>query len=147
MSRYECNHCGRNFDEPDFITETHGLETPPYEKIAVCPYCKGYFEEMYECKICGAFATEEQLTLGVCDDCIMAHATVDRCIKYGADCESSVPINGFVAHLLSSDKINEILVRTILSANDIIPIDCFAFVIEDDIWFAEKVIEEEKETF
>jgi DNA-directed RNA polymerase subunit RPC12/RpoP len=147
MNRYKCDHCGREFEEPDFVEETHGLENPPYEKIAVCPYCKGYFEEVYECKICGAFSTYEQLTLGVCDDCLMAKATVERCLKFGDDCEENVPINGFVASLLSPRKINEILIKTISDANSIIPIDCFNFVLNDDAWFAEKVIEEEKENF
>ena len=102
---------------------------------------------MHKCKICGAFATDEQLTLGVCDDCLMAKATVERCLKFGDDCEQNIPINGFVASLLSTRKINEILIKTISDVNSIIPIDCFNFVLNDDIWFAEKVIEEEKENF
>ncbi len=36
---YKCEDCGREFDEPDIITETHGLSSPPFEKVAVCPYC------------------------------------------------------------------------------------------------------------
>lgn len=102
---------------------------------------------MHECKICGAFTTDEYLTSGVCDDCLMAKATVERCLKFGDDCEENVLINGFVASLLSPRKINEILIKTISDANSIIPIDCFNFVLNDDTWFAEKVIEEEKENF
>ncbi len=38
---YQCQYCGCVFDEDefDFVVETHGLDTPPYEKIAVCPMC------------------------------------------------------------------------------------------------------------
>lgn len=141
MSRYKCEHCDGEFENPDIVTEPHG------EKVGCCPYCHGWFEEMHECKICGAFTTDEHLTSGVCNDCLMAKATVGRCLKFGDDCEENVPINGFVASLLSPRKINEILIKTITDANSIIPIDCFNFVLNDDTWFAEKVIEEEKENF
>ena len=36
---YKCESCGGIFDEFDFVIETHGLESPPYERRAVCPYC------------------------------------------------------------------------------------------------------------
>jgi len=39
MSLYICTDCGATFDEPKEVTETHGLETPPYEKLLVCPEC------------------------------------------------------------------------------------------------------------
>jgi DNA-directed RNA polymerase subunit RPC12/RpoP len=76
--RYECHNCGRRFEEPDIITETHGLESPPYEKVAVCPYCHVYFEEMYQCKICGEWFTDGELTSGVCDDCIYKFVEEDK---------------------------------------------------------------------
>lgn len=41
MSLYICTDCGTTFDEPKEITEKHGLETPPYEKLLVCPECLG----------------------------------------------------------------------------------------------------------
>lgn len=39
--KYICNVCENEFteDELDFVIETHGLDTPPYERIAVCPHC------------------------------------------------------------------------------------------------------------
>ena len=48
---YRCNKCDGGFaeDEVEIVTETHGLDTPPYEKIAVCPYCGSTnFEEVNE---------------------------------------------------------------------------------------------------
>lgn len=48
---YRCGSCGHEFseDEFDFVTETHGLDTPPYERFAVCPRCgSGDYEEYLE---------------------------------------------------------------------------------------------------
>lgn len=42
---YRCESCRSLFDEDefDFVTETHGLDSPPYENIAVCPHCGADF--------------------------------------------------------------------------------------------------------
>ena len=122
---YLCDRCGKQFDQPDIVTEPHG------EKVGVCPHCHGHFEIMHQCKICGEYFTEDDLTDGVCDACIYNDATVERCVRYGADCEESVAINGFIASILSADKINEILANEIMKANDIIPIDCSNFIDDD----------------
>ena len=48
---YICNLCKGEFDEDefDFVIEKHGLDTPPYEKIAVCPHCGADdYEELEE---------------------------------------------------------------------------------------------------
>jgi NAD-dependent SIR2 family protein deacetylase len=44
MDKFICTECGITFDEPKTITEKHGLETPPYEEIDVCPECGGSFK-------------------------------------------------------------------------------------------------------
>ena len=36
---YRCNWCECEFEEPSISVETHGLDTPPYEEISVCPNC------------------------------------------------------------------------------------------------------------
>ena len=51
---YKCNYCENKFENPRIIEERHGLDTPPYEYIAVCPYCletgfEEYNEEKEEC--------------------------------------------------------------------------------------------------
>ena len=54
---YECTDCGQRFEKPAYYYEKHGLDTPPYEKIAVCPTCKGsHFHEARAiyCRFCGA---------------------------------------------------------------------------------------------
>lgn len=38
--RFFCRDCNRYFDNPKFYEETHGLDSPPYERISICPYCE-----------------------------------------------------------------------------------------------------------
>ena len=54
---YYCQDCGVEFEMPLIVTETHSLTTPPYEKLYVCPSCKGmsYREKLStHCRCCGA---------------------------------------------------------------------------------------------
>lgn len=144
--RYQCHECDRRFEEPDFITETHGLDTPPYEKIAVCPYCKGYFEEMHECKICGEYFTEDELTSGVCDDCIYEHDTdIELLYRLGneEDAKETVKLNGFIASVLTEEQINEIVIRELRIINRFNPscVNGTEFIGSDKSWFAEKLLE------
>lgn len=37
--KYVCKDCKRVFCEPQFYKERHGLDSEPYERVAVCPYC------------------------------------------------------------------------------------------------------------
>lgn len=37
---YKCNNCRETFYQPILVYEKHGLDTPPYEPIWVCPYCR-----------------------------------------------------------------------------------------------------------
>lgn len=49
--KFFCNRCKRYFDEMKIYEERHGLDTPPYERVAVCPECNGddYFK--FDCLI------------------------------------------------------------------------------------------------
>ena len=54
---YYCNNCGGEFYSPKVLKEMHGLSSPPYEKLLVCPICKS--DSFYEintthCRACGA---------------------------------------------------------------------------------------------
>jgi DNA-directed RNA polymerase subunit RPC12/RpoP len=146
--RYECHNCGRRFEEPDIITETHGLDTPPYEKVAVCPYCHGYFEEMYQCEICGEWFTDAELTSGVCDECIYQYDTdVELCYKLGADSKESIKINGFIASVFSEEQINEILWNRIKEISRMVNVSCYDFIESDKQYFAEKLLIKQEESF
>ena len=143
MCKYQCHECDRQFEEPDFITEKHGLDTPPYEKIAVCPYCKGYFEEMTQCRICGQYFTDGELSGGVCDECIYEHSTdIELCHKLGEEAEETIKINGFIASVFTEEQINEILWNRIKEINRIVNISCYDFIDSDKSWFAEQLIKE-----
>lgn len=147
MCRFQCHECDRRFEEPDFVIERHGLDTPPYERMAVCPYCKGYFEQMYQCKICGEWFTDEELTSGVCDDCIYQHDTdIELLYKLGNEEEAkeNVTLNGFIASVLTEEQISEILMRELRNIKDITNISCIEFIGSDKSWFAEQLIKEKQ---
>lgn len=48
---YRCLDCGRIFEVPKEYTETHGLDTPPYETWRGCPFCSGAYEPVKNCKL------------------------------------------------------------------------------------------------
>lgn len=53
---YRCQDCDYQFLYADSLVDRHNLENPPFEKIAVCPNCKGRnFSEIkkHYCKYCG----------------------------------------------------------------------------------------------
>lgn len=53
MSEYICHSCNSMFDTPLSYHETHGLDTPPYEKIRVCPICgSSEYDMTTVCDIC-----------------------------------------------------------------------------------------------
>ena len=54
---YICLDCGETFEEPKRYTETHGLDSPPYEEWNVCPYCGG--ATTYKCDVCGKWIDGE----------------------------------------------------------------------------------------
>jgi hypothetical protein len=99
---------------------------------------------MYQCEICGEWFTDDEMTSGVCDGCIYEDVTVDRCLRYGADCEEKIAINGFVASLLGVETINRILCEEIRKASQIIPLNLEEFVNIDKSWWAEKRIEDKE---
>jgi DNA-directed RNA polymerase subunit RPC12/RpoP len=53
---YRCLECGHEFEEPRKITETHGLDTPPYEILYVCPECQSHG---FKCKLDNSYSRTE----------------------------------------------------------------------------------------
>jgi predicted amidophosphoribosyltransferase len=109
------------------------------EKHGVCPYCHGWFEELQECKICGATATEENLTLGVCNDCLIKHSTIDNCIDYGNEHKEKVEINEFLVWFFGAERINQFLIEEAKKMNKFLPIDCYEYVDNDLSSFADYI--------
>lgn len=144
MCKHQCHECDRRFEEPDIITETHGMTDGSCEKIGVCPYCKGYYEPMYQCKICGQYFTEDELSGGVCDECIYEHDTdIELLYRLGneEDAKETVKLNGFIASVLTEEQINEIVMRELRTINYAPYINGIEFIGSDKSWFAEKLLE------
>ena len=69
-----CCQCGAVFDEPQRIYETHGLDTPPYETLYVCPSCKDTeICKAVQCESCGKYLVSDGIHtkdgLYYCDQC------------------------------------------------------------------------------
>lgn len=144
MNRYECDECGFRFEEPDIVIETHGVTDGSHEAHGTCPRCHGYYEELFQCKICGKYFTDDDLTGKVCNVCIDESEDLDRCFKYGSECEESIAVNGFIASLLDVDTIESILWEKIKEASKVIPINCSEFINSDRFWYAEQLIKEKE---
>lgn len=66
---FVCLECGHIFEEGEEArwVEKHGLDTPPYEEWSGCPICKGGYEEIEPCKMCGGY--NQDLKNGYCEKC------------------------------------------------------------------------------
>ena len=85
---YRCCECGNLFEEGEQAVweETHGLDSPPYEKFSGCPICKGDYEEVHQCKECGDWHSEDELYDGWCEDCLRESINYDTFFEY---CEAN----------------------------------------------------------
>ncbi len=53
---FYCKDCGIEFETTKKLYERHGLSSPPYEPISVCPNCEGrnFYEHLTtHCRCCG----------------------------------------------------------------------------------------------
>ena len=73
---YICAECGKTFENLARWKEPHG------EELCGCPYCGGGVEEAEKCEICGEYHLEEDLTNGVCEDCIEKEIDYDTVLGY-----------------------------------------------------------------
>ena len=81
---YKCTECGNLFEEGEQATweERHGLDSPPYEKFSGCPVCRGDYEEVYQCKKCGDWHSEDELYEGWCEKCLRETINYDTFFEY-----------------------------------------------------------------
>lgn len=49
--KFFCKCCNKYFYNPKFYYERHGFDTPPYERVAVCPECGSDDYIEFECSI------------------------------------------------------------------------------------------------
>ena len=85
---YRCCECGNLFEEGEQAVweETHGLDSPPYEKWSGCPVCKGDYEEVHQCKECGDWHSDDELYDGLCANCLRETINYDTFFEY---CEAN----------------------------------------------------------
>ena len=85
---FRCCECGNLFEEGEQAVweEPHGLDSPPYEKFGGCPVCKGDYEEVYQCKECGDWHSEDELYEGWCEKCLRETINYDTFFEY---CEAN----------------------------------------------------------
>lgn len=79
---YICLECDALFEEPAAYSESHGLDSPPYETWNGCPECgSGAFAETELCSYCGKYITGDYIILPdgdyVCDGCYMTGSIED----------------------------------------------------------------------
>ena len=95
---YRCENCGNLFEEGEQAVweETHGLDSPPYEKFSGCPICKGDYEEVRQCKECGDWHSEDELYEGWCEKCLRESINYDTFLEYCEDHKDEQYLDIFV---------------------------------------------------
>lgn len=143
---YKCLDCGHIFEEGEQAVwyETHGLDTPPYEKWSGCPLCKGSYEKTIQCDICGSEHLKEELSGGVCEECIESYRyDINICYEIGKKDDSAIKLNSFLATMFDKDEIEEILFEALLKDQEINKkVDCQKYIDSDKNWFGEILAEE-----
>lgn len=83
---YICTKCNHIFEEGEAKTirqnqgECFGF--PAYEDFSVCPMCEGEYEKAVKCSICEEYHLEEDLTNGICDDCLDKEVNYDDVLEF-----------------------------------------------------------------
>ena len=71
-----CLDCETTFFTPRQFTETHGLDSPPYETYWGCPKCGGAYVDARECDRCGQYILDDYIQFDdgtvICDKCYEA---------------------------------------------------------------------------
>lgn len=79
---YRCEHCGFTLADDEIIM----MKEPHGEEWACCPRCKSSdLEELHQCKRCGSWECEDDLTDGLCDYCLKDMVTADRFKRFGTE--------------------------------------------------------------
>lgn len=58
---FVCNDCKGEFETAETFKEMHGFNSPPYETVSCCPYCKSTDirqKNTEHCRCCGAHLKE-----------------------------------------------------------------------------------------
>ena len=143
---YRCKNCGNLFEEGEQAvwTEEHG------EKWSGCPVCNGDYEEVYQCKECGDWHSEDELYDGWCEKCLRESINYDTFFEYCEANEDEKYLDIFVmADLLGdmdcpdniSPEFHQLMIetykRTVANAKLLgekfgFLADCIRFIMDDD---------------
>ena len=155
---FRCESCGHLFEDGEQATweERHGLDSPPYEKFSGCPVCKGDYEEVYQCKECGDWHTEDELYDGWCEKCLRESINYDTFFEYCEANKDEQYLDTFVMYYIfnceyvpkiSSHEFHELMVKTYnkrarlskeytmvfgRKAVDCLLYSCIRFIMDDD---------------
>ena len=85
---YRCCECGHLFEEGEQAVwhENYGAEIGG-ETFDGCPVCNGDYEEVYQCKECGDWHSEDELYDGLCENCLRETINYDTFFEY---CEANM---------------------------------------------------------
>lgn len=141
---YKCLSCGNIFEEGEQAFWSEGGEywgTQFSQKMSGCPICKGEYEETVQCAVCGSEHLEDELSGGVCDECIDEYRKdFDRCYELSIGEKTEIKINSLLASLFDVSDIEQILKEYIRDRWQ--DVDCSPFIDEDISWFGERIAEE-----
>lgn len=141
-----CEDCGRTLHEDDLVTQKSYVSDYAggcYEEYSTCP-CGGDVEEAEMCVCCGEYFKKDELTDGICEDCLKEQMSVDNAIEAGNEAKVTVELNGFLASVFNESVIERLMLdefEKIIDASDdgaMAAIDkAEEWCREDLLWFAD----------
>ena len=107
---YKCTECGHLFEEGEQAVwyenqgECHGVTA--MERFSGCPLCHEDYEEVYQCKKCGEWHSEDELYDGWCEKCLRKTINYDTFFEYCEANKDEQYLDTFVmCYLLYCDEI------------------------------------------
>ena len=143
---YKCLECGNLFEEGEEATwsENRGefWGSPCSESVSGCPICKGEYEKTTKCKLCNSENLKDELTSGICDDCLEEYSTnIDVVFKMAKGSEDTISINSFLYSVYDKETIEEILLENLKQTAKYRQEKIKKFFNDDKTWFAERLQE------
>ena len=151
---FKCCECGHLFEDGEQAVwyenqgECHGVTA--MERFSGCPLCHGDYEEVYQCKECGDWHSEDELYDSWCERCLRETINYDTFFGYCEDNKDERYLDIFVmADLLGgmdcpdniSPEFHQLVVETykrrvadakLLKGKFDFLADCIRFIMDDD---------------
>ena len=122
---YRCCECGHLFEDGEQAVwyenqgECHGVTA--MERFSGCPLCHGDYEEVYQCKECGDWHSEDELYDGWCEKCLRNTINYSTFFEYCEAHKEEQYLDTFVMYYIlnceyvpkySSDEFHELMIDT-----------------------------------